>query len=166
MKTILAIQPSATRLGYAVFEGTELVDWGVKKFGAILPVKRRMTRKAIRCLDELVYRHEPDILIFPDGRGSSSGRNVFMTAVRGNAGREAYTVVMATRGDVQRCFATFLGSRSKTAGKDVIMPLLAGWFPELKPALPNRRRIWETEDYWVPMFDAVSLAITYMDKDQ
>lgn len=164
MKTVLAIQPNAARMGYAVFEGPELVDWGIKKLGTVLSLKTRMTKKAVRCLDQLVYRHEPEVLVLPDGRGSSSGRNVFLKAVRSRAGEQAHITMTVTRGDVQRAFAGFLGTEK--ASKDEIMPVLARWFPELSPALPNRRRLWDTEDYWVPMFDAVSLAITYMDKQQ
>ena len=47
-----------------------------------------------------------------------------------------------------------------------IIVLVVVFQPELRGALPKHRRIWESQEYWVPMFDAVALAITWLNQQQ
>ena len=106
MTTILAIQPNGDRMGYAVFEGAELIDWGVKALGASLPVRERITKKAIPVFNSLVYRYEPQVVVIPDATKVFTGRGFFIQSIPSDSALRSYRVLTFTRRDIQSCFKT------------------------------------------------------------
>jgi hypothetical protein len=46
------------------------------------------------------------------------------------------------------------------------MNVLVRWFPELQKALSKPRRLWDSQDYWTSMFDAVALAVTQLSRHE
>src|SRR5881409_2997683 len=65
---VLAVDPYDQGLGFAVLEGPELIDWGLKH------AENRSGARYMEFLAKLVRRYEPDILITEDGRRQGSSR--------------------------------------------------------------------------------------------
>jgi len=163
MITILAIQPKARQIGYAVFEGPELIDWGTKTL-ALVAIPEGMNVVALPLFRELVNQHEPDVIVLPQPtKTSGTFRNEFMLAIRYELSNNKPALVSFTRSQIQACFKVFL--QSERSSKDRIMQLLVTWFPELEASLPQPRKPWESQDYWVPMFDAVTMAVTWLHRN-
>jgi hypothetical protein len=160
MTTILAIQPEARQIGYAVFEGAALIDWGTKTLG-VAGIPERVNRVALPLFRSLVDYHEPGVVVLP--RPTKAGgtiRNQFLVEIRYELSNHGPSLASFSRNQIQGCFKAFL--RSERPTKDRIMRLLVAWFPELRGALPRPRKPWESQDYWVPMFDAVTMAVTWL----
>jgi hypothetical protein len=62
--------------------------------------------------------------------------------------------VLVSRGEVRRTVSAAIDA----TGHDIAV-LLAEVFPELRPQLPPKRRLWESEDERMKIFDAVGLAV-------
>src|SRR5437773_9520930 len=65
---VLAVDPYDHGLGFAVLEGPELVDWGLKH------AKNRSGACYTEFLAKLIRRYKPDILITEDGARQGSSR--------------------------------------------------------------------------------------------
>ena len=160
MISILALQPDARQIGYASFEGKTLIDWGAKDLGA-LPVSERLLEAAIPFFRTLIKWHEPEVVVVPPPtKTPGTFRNLFLYAVQRETGHIPFIIQSFDRAKIQETFKSTLGCDG--VNKDLIMQALAKWFRELEIYLPKPRRPWQSEDYWAPMFDAVSLAVTYL----
>ena len=165
MKVILAVQPDGRQIGYAVFRGATLVDHGAKSLGFNRPLAQRLHRISVPFFRSLVERHNPDMIVLPPpNKMAGTGRNRFLRALTIELARQPNVVTSFSRRDIQATFGTLLNMERPS--KDVTMQALVKWFPKLLPYLPKPRRAWDSEDYWVPMFDAVSLAVTYLHHDE
>jgi len=141
-------------------QGTVLVDWGSKDLGSG-PLRDRIAEVGVPFFRTLVKWHEPAVIVLPTPtQVSTTARNRFLRAIRYESARYAHAVEGFGRHQVQETFKFAL--RSARPSKHPIMQVLVKWFPELTPSLPKPRRLWESQDYWAPMFDAVSLAVTYL----
>jgi hypothetical protein len=164
MKTVLSIHPSARQLGYAVFQDTTLVDRGAKHL-AYKPLRQRTYQIAVPFFRSLIERYDPDVVVFPNPtKLPNTARNRFLRAMKYERAHHRSSVSNIARKDIRQTFKLFLHARE--VNKDSIMLLLTKWFPELLEFLPKPRRIWETPGYWVAMFDAVSLAVTYLHQNE
>jgi hypothetical protein len=72
--------------------------------------------------------------------------------------RMAATVTFSRR-QIRKTFSA--GGQASVSKHSIILKLIR-WFPTLERSQPFRRRIWDAEDYWTPMFDALSLAVTFL----
>jgi hypothetical protein len=109
----------------------------------------------------LVELHTPDVIVLPPRNNpAGTGRNRFLLALKIDLRFDRTTMATFSRYEIQKVFGSLI--RQKRPSKDVTMGVLTKWFPELLRYLPRTRRIWDPQDYWISMFDAVSLAITYM----
>jgi len=164
MKTILAIQPTGRHLGYAVLEGPNLVAQGTKFLTYNRPLPYRVHQVAMPFFRSLVEQYQPDIVILPTPtKALGTTKNRFLRALRIEVIRRPVSTHSISRHDIQQTFEPFL--RKPRPSKDLIMRLLTRWFPQLASFLPAERRAWDSTDYWVYMFDAVSLAITFLHHD-
>jgi hypothetical protein len=161
MKTILALQPDARQVGYAVFKEGTLTNWGAQYLGSSTPLPQRVHRIAMPFFRTLLDRHAPDVVVLPHPtKIFGTARNRFLRAIRYELARAPGTVTSFGRREIQHSFKELLNVEK--INKDQIMRALVKWFPELLRYLPKPRRLWDSEDYWTPMFDAVSLAITFL----
>jgi hypothetical protein len=164
MKTVLAIQPTAWQLGYAVFKDTTLIDRGAKHL-ALIPLRQRTFRIAVPYFRSLADKYDPDVVVFPNPtKTRDTARNRFLRAIKYEKVHKRYSVTNIGRRDIRQTFRLLV--KAGRPNKDSIMLLLTKWFPELLEFLPKPRRIWETPGYWVSMFDAVSLAVTYLHQNE
>ena len=155
---IISLNPSFRHLAFASFEGEALVDWGIKS----VPIVggQRDTAQLLDTLQDLIERSEPTVVVLPAGDDRRKqaqlrliiGIKVFLHGL-------ADSVVTCSAGAVNEYFRTLTGGRPT---KHRIMTAIGDLFPELRRLVPKPRRLWESQDYWLPMFDAVARAVTWM----
>ena len=163
MKTVIALQPETRQIGYAVFEGKDLVEWGSKPIDSV-SLNKRVYLVGLPFFRSLVERYEPDVVLLPEPTAHlMTVRNRFIRLVRLELIRKPRTFFTLSLSLLHNAFKPFL--KSQRPNKYVIMNLLVHWFPELKRAFPQPRRLWQSQHYWVSMFDAVALVITHLSRN-
>ena len=152
----LTIDPRIRRIGFAYFDAARLEDWGVRNIRSQTPtvrVKRLLVPSLIRMLD----RFEPAILLVPDVRPGAVRRSEHVRetiqAVVQEALRRGIVVHAITGAQVKK---TFQRRNGPAPNKQEINRLVVQWFPELQSSLPEARRLWESERYFTPLFDAIA----------
>ncbi|HYR88487.1 MAG TPA: hypothetical protein VE422_30690 [Terriglobia bacterium] len=157
---VLAVDPYDRGFGYALFGGpNDLMDWG------ITAADRRASTRYMSSLKNLIDRFAPDILITEDGarQGSSRRREtrVLLKRIRRFAREHQLRLRTYSRAAVEDAFA-LVGASKK---KHQIATLIANWFPELLPRLPQPQKPWTGENRSMNVFDAVSFALTFFHQE-
>jgi hypothetical protein len=161
MKTVLGIQIDSRQLGYAVFEGPALIDWGIKDLR--LRKKRMTAGCAIPMFVKLTNQYQPDVVVLPTRtRNPKSARSRFLRAINGELARSTYKTMTYGLREIREVLGPLVNEKSPS--KYPIMKALVRWFPELRGVLPKPRRRWDPEPYWTPLFDAISLVATYLSR--
>jgi RNase H-fold protein (predicted Holliday junction resolvase) len=155
-KRVLAIDPSARGISFAVFEGPEeLIDWGIRA------AKNDKNQDSLRHVEALAAYYQPDVMVLEDPRHTSSRRHArtqnLITDIRALASRQKIKCRCLPRSAVQRAFSV-----SGELNRYQIARELAGRFPELEAHLPKHRKPWIGEDERINIFDAVALAQTFL----
>ncbi len=161
MLTVLAITPTHDRIGFAYFENDRLIEWGVKNLGN--HKSNEFINTALKTISALASHFEPGVAILPPWNGR------YRNTVRGRITRGCRIVLSDTvpmiinseDGHVRFYFQNIIGR--KTPNKHTTMQALVSHFPELEIALPPPRRPWESQHYWVPMFDSVARGLAWID---
>lgn len=154
LKCVLSIDPTSRGFGFVVLESpTTVVDWGVKV------IRQQDEAKTLAKVLELIRHYRPEILVFEDHRGSRRCPRVrtLLDGVGALATREGVKIRRVPVSQVKKVFRTF---RAKT--KHEIAHAVAQQLPELAPQVPQYRKAWMSEDYWMAMFDAAALALAYV----
>lgn len=152
---VLAVDPGSRSLGYAVFEGPDLlVDWGIKN------ARRDKKRLNLAIVMALVSRFKPDVLVAEDCGHRSSRRSRRIRQLMKDM------FLMVRKAGVKRCAVSLAAVRRHFAthdakGKHAIAQAIAERFPGLASYLPRRRKAWQTQDPSMDIFDAVALALTF-----
>jgi len=153
-RRILAIAPSAWGVGFAVLEGPDtLVDWGVKT------VKGDKNTRSVEKVKELIDHYHPEILALEDLSAGKSRRSARIRdlgeRIMGLATSSGIQVAVFSLEQVRQAFSSN-GQETKQARAEA----LAKRFPEeLGFRLPPKRRLWESQDRRMDIFDAVALAL-------
>jgi hypothetical protein len=153
---IFALDPTTKGFGYALLETPyRLVDWdmahieGEKNSGAALR------------FEELLDQYRPDVVVLEDPAAPGSRRRPRVQKLLGQlrdiARERGIAIHMLPRLAVIECFS----SPEKRATKYSITQNLAETFPELAEKMPKRRKIYQSEDERIAIFDALALAVTY-----
>ena len=150
---ILAIAPSARGFGFAMFDGEQLVDWGVKQ------VNSHKNSDALRKLERLILRYTPAVMVFEDSSAKDSQRRARIRKLGPQmismAKNHSVKVRLLTRQQVRKVFFT-----DGKGTKDALAEIIANRFPEdLGFRLPRKRRAWMNEAYQMGIFDAVAMAV-------
>jgi Holliday junction resolvasome RuvABC endonuclease subunit len=152
-KRVLALDPTSRGFGFAVLESpTTIIDWGVKA------IREKEENAILAKVLELIRLYRPEVLVLEDCKNSRRCARVQSLLDR-------LVDVAATEDLKCRCFSTlrvkkvFQTFRART--KHEIAQAIAQQLPELAPSLPPYRKLWMSEDYQMPVFDAVALALTY-----
>ncbi|MBU6402326.1 MAG: hypothetical protein KGS61_18570 [Verrucomicrobia bacterium] len=154
---MLAIYPASRGFGYAVMESPEnLIDWGVKSANG---------RKNAVCLAqtrELIRFFGPTVLVIEDHRRKGSRRCLRVQSLLESLGRLANHEGVKVRGispaKVRRTFTPW-GAVTKHQRAVV----LADRLPELAHHLPPVRKPWMPQDHWTPVFEALALAVAFLE---
>lgn len=153
-KRILAIDLRASSFGFVAFEGpTRLLDYGVRSFRqGVNAVKVPASTK----IAALIEQYEPSAVVLKHWTGDTNGKRAKMRqAVARQANLRRIPVRLLRRGAVRNVFA------GDDRNKYTIASALAQRFPELAARLPPKRKIWQSEDYRMSIFDAAALGVAY-----
>lgn len=154
---ILGIDPVGSGFGFVILETDpiQLVDWGVARHS---PKVRLQRETAVRSLLE---RYEPTIIVLEHVRDVRSLRRHALEAFTESTA-ELLTqcgipVHRYSRQDIRTTFAP-----SGQFTKQGIATVLAAQFPELRSRLPGPRKLGNSEDSRMSIFDALSFALTHL----
>jgi hypothetical protein len=153
---IFALDPTTKGFGYAVLETPfRLVDWGLAH------ISGEKESGAVARFEKLLDQFRPDVVILEDSAAPGSRRRPRMQKLleklEESARGRGIEVRMIPRLAVIECFS----SPEARATKHSITKRLAETFPELAEKMPQRRKIWQSEDERIATFDALALAVTY-----
>ncbi len=151
---VLALDPSHRGLGFAVLEGPErLVDWGVREAEGSADEKNAA---CVAIAKQLIDQYRPHALAIENCTSEDSRRcaraRELLEAISKTAREKHVKVVDFSPDRVRRAFAP---------KKDVIAAAIAGRFPELALRLPKVRNLTMSEQYGMPVFDAMAFALTF-----
>jgi hypothetical protein len=155
---ILAIDPTASGLGFVVLEGADdLIDWGIRL------AKGEKNIGCVRIIETLILRYNPNIIVVENcqTKGCFRGQRVkdLIEDISALAKARRIECQRVTWLTIQNAF-----SRQRAFKKYQIAAELAGQFPELTRHLPRPRRPWTSEDMRMSIFDALALATATMKK--
>ena len=151
---VMAIVPNARGFGYAVFEGALPVDWGVSDVAGADRNKTYMRR-----ITALVGKYEPDVLLLRHPTETRSPRVADLIRATATVARASGALcVPVPRAQVREAFG-YLPRPTRVAIAHAIAERIAFF----EPLLPPVRKIWNSEDRRMGLFDAVALALAYLD---
>lgn len=151
----LAIYPNTKGFGYACMNGiTDIIDSGVAN---IRPITNRKTMKRIKSLIEYF---EPVLILVQDPqvrkyKYSKRTKRLIESLIK-ECHKSELKVYRYSREEVKFAFDQF-----KVGNKYEIAKKIAESFPELEPNMPQPRKPWKPDDYFMGMFDAISLVCTH-----
>ena len=140
---VLSVAVASGKVGYALFVGQRLTDWGTSRIAGLSPkiAQRTMTKWLVRFKPDVVVTEE----ILRDSRKGERSRLIATSIANIARNQEDLLDVLIKR--VQ----AFPNKYDEAEA-------LAVEFPELTPYVPMRRRLWDTESPHTIMFEAVALA--------
>lgn len=150
---VMAIFPNTRGFGYAVFEGLLPVDWGVSDVRG-----RNRDHVCLRRITALLRKYDPDVLLLRDPAGTRGPRVAALIKDIANLPRPPNTVCLAiSRTDVRGAF-----NYLKRPTRQMIARAIGDRIPFLDLLVPRPRKIWNSENRHMGLFDAVALALTYL----
>lgn len=160
---IMALALVSRGVGVAVMDQSgNAVDWRVKE------IHEPPKRKNARCVFEtnkLIEGYRPQILVLEDPHAPGAKKRKRTTelfealkelAIDSGVGVVAY--------GPRELRATFELARG--ANKDQLAAAVAKHLPILRRRLPKPRRLWESEQYVMPIFIAFALTLTHVSRAQ
>ncbi|MBV1699522.1 MAG: hypothetical protein KGQ47_14380 [Hyphomicrobiales bacterium] len=151
---VMAIFLNARGFAYAAFEGhLAPVDWGMSDV--------RGKDKNVRCLElveRTILRVAPDLLILrsPGDKACFRRLRKLTTEVEGLANRLAIPAQKVSRDQINDAFS-FLMPLSRY----MIVEAIARNLPAFEQYVPLRRKIWQSEDRRMGLFDAAAMVLTF-----
>jgi hypothetical protein len=148
---LVALEIRPQKAGFAVFEGSALLDWGVTRYGKAVPASRR--------IESLLDLHGPSVIVTrwrPRLKHNPTGANVVESIKQGAQSRS-----IRVRSFDASQIRTFFKQRG-CWNKHSTAVLLAEWFPELALRVPPKRKPWQNEPHNALLFDAVAIGVTYL----
>lgn len=154
--TILAIDPGTRELGFAVFDGEELLYHGVKSIKVTGSPNDRL-QKGRMIIERMFKDFDPDVLaiektFFANNRNTSL-LNVLIDELVTMAKRRGCRVIPLAASTVKKAICG-----NGRAPKIDVAKVVISQHPELKAYLGNGRK-WITQ-FQTNMFDAVAIGIT------
>lgn len=160
-KPLLALEIRASRLGFAVLEGSaRLLDWGVRSFGE----QNQEVRPAVsdRIITLLAF-HNPWTVVMRAHKYHSAVNNkkflAITAAIRAETKRNSTKFCVLTTGQVRHHFAL----RGQVTKHDIATSL-ANQFEELSWKLPHRRKAFQSEAPAMLVFDALANGIAFVER--
>lgn len=157
--TIMALYPGTHQFGVAVFPSPQKVKAFVRNINVD---STRVVRHWRQVILTLVKRFDPKVLIIERIRPTDRRRGRLLkriiTAIKEIAKKYKIKIIEYLNVTVYRALIPPLLRQTKAQ----LPPILAGQYPQLKRfELRTRRRVGETEPYFMRLFMAVALGMTY-----
>ncbi len=149
VERIVSIELTAPGFAFAILEGPErLIDWGGREVHGDVSVFLDKFRR-------LLERYRPDALVLEEPAGSR----------RGERGREwlAWAEDLASKRGLGLHTIASEEFRWRVPlmrkNRHAVAAAIAGQFPQLRPALPDKRRPWQAEPARIAVFVAIARAL-------
>lgn len=148
--TILGINPGAKYLGFAVLNGMELRDWGLKVFTGTWSAEK--TKKILEVVSHLLARYEPTALAIKDLDPARSSPQLRRTVlhIKELVEKRGLPIHEYSIHDLGRFF-----SPEKRVNKKQLADILAAEYPVLFSDLNREKGM--RNPYRLRMFEAVAL---------
>jgi hypothetical protein len=159
-RLILAIHPTTRGFGFVVFEGRRRpIDWGTKD------ARGDKNERVLAKTAELISWYKPDILVLEDAHDAGSRRADRIKQLHQQLAELAtgskVRLRQFTRSDIKAVFASRgVSTRYKIA------QAICKECPDLAPWLPLPRKIWNSEDPKLSIFDAAALVTAFFESEQ
>jgi len=157
---IIGISPGTRYIGYSVFYGSELMDWGIKNMEGRW--SKAKLAKIMTFMSDLIGQHKPNVLsiklIHPSR--SSGNLNQLIAKIKESANRKQIKIRRYSIKDLETFFCGYGRINKKTLAKKV-----AEKYPVLFNELNREKSI--RNPYYIRMFEAValgSLCLSQQDK--
>ncbi len=153
LKRVLALDPRPRSVGFAVFQGPgDLLDWGKRSFrGGVNAVRVPLGPKIARLFDQYL----PEVVV---AKQSKTGRlQAIMDEIKRQANMQKVSVRLLSDEMLARAFAGTNDNKQQIASR------ITEQFPELLSILPPKRKLWQSEDYRMSIFDAAAVGIAYFE---
>jgi len=155
---IIGINPGTRYMGFAIFHGSELRDWGVKNIGGRW--SKDKLKKAIEVISDMIGHNEPSVLSIKQLNPSRSSRNLnlLVSKIMELSKRKRLKTYQYSIDDLKAFF------HSGKINKRQLAEMLASDYPVLHYELEKEKAI--INPYYVRMFEAValgSLCLNYLD---
>lgn len=154
---VLAVDPVSRGFGFVVLEDDplQLVDWGV------CHCARGTEGGCARALLSMLARYQPTAIVMEDPRDARSLRALalegFLADVAETLADSAVELHTYSRQEIRHLFVS-----AGAVTKEQIAKMLVTRFPELRAKEPPERKVWESEDARMSIFDALSFAMTHL----
>jgi hypothetical protein len=153
---ILGIYLNVRGFAFVLFEGPfSPVDWGIIEIRG----KNRI-RRSIGRIGDLFGRYQPDALVLQNMSVSGERRakhiRTLNEAIKVLAGTQSIPIYMYSRAQVRDYFKEF-----GLTSKDAIAETIARKIPMLERLVPSRRKIWNSENARMVLFDAVAIVLLF-----
>ncbi len=155
---VAAIHLNSRGFGFVLFEGPLApLDWGVAE------ARGKEKRETILArIDALFARYQPNVIVLQDmsERGTHRPHRIrhLNEEIVEIAERYGFPVLFFSRAEVRQCF-TYM----EAVTKDTIAAAIAKHIPAFERFLPPPRKLWNSEDARMGIFDAAALALTFFD---
>jgi Holliday junction resolvasome RuvABC endonuclease subunit len=150
--TILAINPGSRYIGFAAFQGPDLIDWGVRVVRGKTPKGR--IRVATKIVLEATDRFHPQVFAVKDlhQSRSSSALNGLIDSITDLARRRKIRIAAYSIGQLKTALCPEAKGNKRGLAKDItaLYPVLAHDFQK---EMDNRN------PYHLRMFEAVALGV-------
>jgi len=152
MEKTISIYANLVGFGFVIINSSgEIVDFGVVSYRSV------QNEKCFRKVKEIIVYYHPETLILEDYQDSHKSDRVKklidMISGYNNNNTKIYKY---RREQIRQTFEIF-GARNKFE----ISRRISEIYPQLKSKLPEKRRMWEPENYYQGIFDAMSLYLTH-----
>ena len=140
---VLSVAVASGKVGFALFVGQRLTDWGTSRIAGLSPTV------AVQTMQKWLTRFEPDVVLTEDISAISrkGQRSRAISAALSRVARNKPDLLDVTMERAQ----VFPNKYDEAEA-------LAVEFPALEPYLPKRRRSWDTKSPRTILFEAVALA--------
>ena len=149
IRNVLSIAAATGKVGYVFLLDGEPYDWGVS------PKASRSPKLAYQHVTEWIDYYQPQLLITERISPHSRKKDV---------SRALLNAIWKAAQDAEIKWAC-VDRIQKYQNKYVEAEALAARFPELKEWLPKKRALWESEPRRTIMFEALSMALSVVDKN-
>lgn len=154
---VLAIFANGRGFGLAVMKNAlSLID----AYMVSLKYRPVANKHLLEKLKEKIDYYKPDVVILeePTGYGSRKGKRVhkFIDSIREHTRSVGLKVFSYSRNDIRFVFSNFNAST-----KFEIANVICENIPTLEKRRPEKRKYYQSEQYAMSIFDAVSLGITH-----
>lgn len=158
-KIILAVFVNRIGFGFTAFEDGMPVDWGAKD------LRRRAHANGLVAFRTLLAWYRPCVVVMREYHRDRTHRGerakALLRSMRAAARRRGTAVHRVSRQSVQECFAGVDAKNKYDVACEIVKR-----FPEFEDRLPRKRRLWESEEYGMGIFDAAAIALTYLSQQR